>query len=52
VGGLQRDQALFMGLKPHHATTAEASIIGHVNKLEGLTAEGVTGIKDGDGLFR
>jgi hypothetical protein len=52
VGRLQRDQASFVRLKPHHAALAKARIIGHADDRKGLTAEGVAGIKNGDGLLR
>ena len=52
VGGLQGDEPFFMGAQPHHAATAKTRIIRHGDKRKCLPAEGVPGIKDGDGLLR
>ena len=52
MGGLQGDEPFFMGAQPHHAATAKTRIIRHGDKRKCLPAEGVPGIKDGDGLLR
>jgi hypothetical protein len=50
VGGLKWNESFFVGPQLNHTTRAKTRIVSHVDKRERLTAQGVTGIKDRDGL--
>ena len=50
VGGLNRNEAVDMGLQPDHTTPTELSMMSDVDKREGPSIHWVTGIEDGDGL--
>jgi hypothetical protein len=52
VGGLYGDPSLHMGLQLDHATTAKLRMGRHRNQGERAPTQRVTGIKDGDSLFR
>ena len=52
VGGVHRDPSLHIRAQPDHATTAKLRMGRHRDKWERATTQRVTGIKDGDGLFR
>jgi hypothetical protein len=51
VGGLNWNQPFHLGPQPHHATTAEFSMVSHADKREGSATQRMTGIDDGDGWF-
>jgi hypothetical protein len=50
VGSLNRDEPFHIGAHPNHATTAKFRIVGHGDKRESSTTQGMAGIKDRDGL--
>jgi hypothetical protein len=50
VGGLKWNQPFFVGPQLNHATLAKTRIVSRIDKRERLTAQGVAGIKDRDGL--
>jgi len=50
VGGLKWNQPLFVGPQFNDAIGAKTGLVSHVDKGERLTAQGMTGIKDSDGL--
>ena len=52
VGGVYGDTALDIGPQPDHTTTAKLRMGHHRDQWESATTQRVTGIKDGDGLFR